>query len=225
MDAVGQFDHLAVAATMIGFVGSVLRLRRRRISAAAGSIVWPRLSRCSASACRITGSAWCWSSFLVTLGWLPPAMGAGPGGSDGRARAGNICNTDPACGHDVGHPDGHHRPHHARAGRRYPLTGLRTQALAAKGLMTGSSCACRAQCRTDRALGDGPAARLSARRLDPDRNRVLLARHRLPAEWRHLQRDLPILQGTILVLAMFFVLLNLIVDVLQSALDPRIQRS
>jgi peptide/nickel transport system permease protein len=39
------------------------------------------------------------------------------------------------------------------------------------------------------------------------------------------QRDLPLLQGTILVLAMFFVSLNLIVDVLQSALDPRIQRN
>lgn len=39
------------------------------------------------------------------------------------------------------------------------------------------------------------------------------------------QRDLPLLQGTILVLAMFFVLLNLLVDVLQTALDPRIQRS
>lgn len=38
-------------------------------------------------------------------------------------------------------------------------------------------------------------------------------------------RDLPVLQGTILVLAMFFVLLNLIVDVAQSAIDPRIQRS
>jgi peptide/nickel transport system permease protein len=38
------------------------------------------------------------------------------------------------------------------------------------------------------------------------------------------QRDLPLLQGTILVLALFFVGLNLIVDVLQSALDPRIQR-
>ena len=37
-------------------------------------------------------------------------------------------------------------------------------------------------------------------------------------------RDLPVLQGTILVLAMFFVLLNLIVDVAQSAIDPRIQR-
>ncbi len=38
------------------------------------------------------------------------------------------------------------------------------------------------------------------------------------------QRDLPLLQGTILVLAMFFVVLNLIVDVMQSTLDPRIAR-
>ena len=39
------------------------------------------------------------------------------------------------------------------------------------------------------------------------------------------QRDLPLLQGTILVLALFFVVLNLMVDVVQTALDPRIQRS
>lgn len=39
------------------------------------------------------------------------------------------------------------------------------------------------------------------------------------------QRDLPLLQGTILVLALFFVMLNLIVDVVQTAIDPRIQRS
>lgn len=39
------------------------------------------------------------------------------------------------------------------------------------------------------------------------------------------QRDLPLLQGTILVLAMFFVALNLIVDVVQTLLDPRVQRS
>jgi peptide/nickel transport system permease protein len=38
------------------------------------------------------------------------------------------------------------------------------------------------------------------------------------------QRDLPVLQGTILVLAMFFVVLNLVVDVVQTALDPRIKR-
>jgi len=39
------------------------------------------------------------------------------------------------------------------------------------------------------------------------------------------QRDLPLLQGTILVLALFFVVLNLVVDVLQAAIDPRIKRS
>lgn len=38
------------------------------------------------------------------------------------------------------------------------------------------------------------------------------------------QRDLPLLQGTILVLAMFFVILNLLVDVAQTSLDPRLQR-
>lgn len=38
------------------------------------------------------------------------------------------------------------------------------------------------------------------------------------------QRDLPLLQGSILVLAMFFVVLNLLVDVMQTALDPRIER-
>jgi peptide/nickel transport system permease protein len=39
------------------------------------------------------------------------------------------------------------------------------------------------------------------------------------------QRDLPLLQGTILVLAMFFVLLNVVVDIVQTMLDPRIARA
>jgi peptide/nickel transport system permease protein len=39
------------------------------------------------------------------------------------------------------------------------------------------------------------------------------------------QRDLPVLQGTILVLAMFFVALNLCVDLAQTALDARIKRA
>lgn len=38
------------------------------------------------------------------------------------------------------------------------------------------------------------------------------------------KRDLPLLQGTILVLAMFFVMLNLLVDIAQTVFDPRIQR-
>lgn len=37
-------------------------------------------------------------------------------------------------------------------------------------------------------------------------------------------RDIPTLQGTILVLALIFVTLNLIVDILQASLDPRIAR-
>jgi peptide/nickel transport system permease protein len=39
------------------------------------------------------------------------------------------------------------------------------------------------------------------------------------------QRDLPVLQGTMLVLSLFFVALNLLVDLVQTALDPRIKRA
>jgi peptide/nickel transport system permease protein len=39
------------------------------------------------------------------------------------------------------------------------------------------------------------------------------------------QRDLPLLQGTILVLCLFFVVLNLFVDMLQPLIDPRIARA
>ena len=39
------------------------------------------------------------------------------------------------------------------------------------------------------------------------------------------QRDIPVLQGTTLVLAMFFVMLNLIVDLVQTAIDPRMRRT
>lgn len=40
-----------------------------------------------------------------------------------------------------------------------------------------------------------------------------------------LTRDIPLLQGTILVLATAFVLINLLVDLIQSIIDPRIKRS
>ena len=39
-----------------------------------------------------------------------------------------------------------------------------------------------------------------------------------------LTRDIPVLQGTILVLAMIFVVTNLAVDLVQTAIDPRIKR-
>jgi len=38
------------------------------------------------------------------------------------------------------------------------------------------------------------------------------------------RRDIPVLQATILVLATFFVALNLLVDIAQAAIDPRIRR-
>jgi peptide/nickel transport system permease protein len=38
------------------------------------------------------------------------------------------------------------------------------------------------------------------------------------------RRDIPVLQATILVLATFFVLLNLLVDIAQAAIDPRMRR-
>ena len=40
-----------------------------------------------------------------------------------------------------------------------------------------------------------------------------------------LTRDIPLLQGTILVLALSFVAINLIVDVLQTVVDPRVKRN
>src|SRR2546426_5562333 len=47
---------------------------------------------------------------------------------------------------------------------------------------------------------------------------------REPLDLALLPRDIPVLQGLILVLATFFVLLNLAVDLLQTLVDPRIAR-
>ena len=40
-----------------------------------------------------------------------------------------------------------------------------------------------------------------------------------------LTRDIPVLQGVTLMLATFFVVMNLLVDLLQSMIDPRIRRA
>ena len=40
-----------------------------------------------------------------------------------------------------------------------------------------------------------------------------------------LTRDIPLLQGTILILSLSFVATNLVVDLLQTAVDPRIKRA
>jgi len=39
-----------------------------------------------------------------------------------------------------------------------------------------------------------------------------------------INRDVPVLQGTILALSLIFVVTNLIVDLLQSLVDPRLRR-
>jgi peptide/nickel transport system permease protein len=38
------------------------------------------------------------------------------------------------------------------------------------------------------------------------------------------RRDIPVLQGTVLLLASFFVMINLLVDILQALIDPRMRR-
>ena len=78
------------------------------ISAAPGSTSWPPWCRCSASACRITGSAWCWSSSSRSNSTGCRPTGAGPGGSGRlapRRRASAL--SDPAGHHHVGDSDGH----------------------------------------------------------------------------------------------------------------------
>jgi peptide/nickel transport system permease protein len=163
--------------------------------------------------------------FSVTLGWLP-AMGGGPGGSDGRALDWNYLRylILPAITMSV-IPTGII----ARTIRSLVADILAqdfTQALAAKGLTTG-------QILRHVVRNAAPTA-ISVMGLQLG---YLLGGSILietvfswPGTGFLLNgaiftRDLPILQGTILVLAMFFVFVNLVVDVLQSAIDPRIQRS
>ncbi|MDE1157196.1 MAG: ABC transporter permease [Neorhizobium sp.] len=164
-------------------------------------------------------------AFSVTLGWLP-AMGGGPEGSAGRSFSwayfqylvlpavtmsvipmGIIARTIRSLVADI-------------------LSQDFTQALAAKGLMRGRI--------MRHVVRNAAPTALSVMGLQLG---YLLGGSILietvfswPGTGFLLNgaiftRDLPILQGTILVLAMFFVFLNLVVDVLQSAIDPRIQRS
>jgi len=163
--------------------------------------------------------------FSVTLGWLP-AMGGGPGGSDGRAFGWEYLRylVLPAVTMSV-IPMGII----ARTIRSLVADILAqdfTQALAAKGLMTGQI--------LRHVMRNAAPTAISVMGLQLG---YLLGGSILietvfswPGTGFLLNgaiftRDLPVLQGTILVLAMFFVLVNLIVDVLQSAIDPRIQRS
>ncbi len=59
----------------------------------------------------------------------------------------------------------------------------------------------------------------------PCGDRFLLAGNRIAAQYRHFSARPAPAAGHHLVLALFFVLLNLLVDILQTTLDPRIKRS
>ena len=152
--------------------------------------------------------------FSVILGWLP-AIGAGPGGSGAwRWDCEHLRYLILPAITTVGDPDGHHHPHGARARRRHP-----------------------GQEFVDGAARQGPARRARVF-LHVVKNAAPTALAVMGLQLGYLlggsilietvfswpgtgfllntaifQRDLPLLQGTILVLAMFFVALNLIVDI------------
>jgi len=163
--------------------------------------------------------------FAVTLKWLP-AMGMGPGGSGGFS----IFSLDSL---------------------RYAILPVITMAMAPQGIIMRSTRAAVSEAlgqdfvQTLRAkgLGEGAVLRHAVRNALPGVLAVMglqfgyLMGGSILVEtifsWPGtgmllnqaiLNRDIPVLQGTILVLALIFVATNLAVDLLQTAIDPRIKR-
>lgn len=163
--------------------------------------------------------------FAVTLKWLP-AMGMGPGGSDGFS----ILDPDSL---------------------RFAVLPVITMAMAPQGIIMRSTRAAVSEAlgqdfvQTLRAkgLGEGAVLRHAVRNALPGVLAVMglqfgyLMGGSILVEtifsWPGtgmllnqaiLNRDIPVLQGTILVLALIFVATNLAVDLLQTAIDPRIKR-
>ncbi len=187
--AVGNSLILASVATLIGFtLRHLLRLRRR---------LFPRQragqDRLRRSPCLGVSVPHYWLGivmvivFSATLGWLPPT-GAGPDGSRQLA-----ASTRSTCATSSCRPSPCRRSRWASsrvpcgAGRRHPRAGVRAGAARQGPGRVGCVQACRHQRGADGAGRDGAAAGLSARRLDPDRDGVRLAGHRLPTQ----HRDLP----------------------------------
>ena len=156
--------------------------------------------------------------FSVILGWLPAD----------RRRAGRRLGlglgayplSDPAGRHHVGDPDGHRHPHRARAGRRI-LAQEFVLALRAKGLSDTrvfrhvvKNAAPTALAVMGLQLGYLLGGSILIETVFSWPGTGFLLNSAI------FQRDLPLLQGTILVLALFFVVLNLVVDVLQAAHRP-----
>src|SRR6476660_1090379 len=82
----------------------------------------------------------------------------------------------------VGHPDGDHCAHDPGAGRRSPVAGVCPGVARERDQRSAGLSARGEECSANRHCGNGVAAWLSARRLDPDRDGVFLARHRLSAQ-------------------------------------------
>ncbi len=190
--AVGNSIILAAVATAIGFTFGIL------FGFVAGYFPGGVLDRLASMTAVLGVSVphyWLGMVMVIVfssiLGWLP-ATGAGPDGS-GNWRPdlehlrylilpavtmsvipmGIIARTVRALVSDLLGQEFVRRP--ARQG---PAGARRLQAR-------------RPQRRPDRALRDGPPARLPARRLHPDRDGVRLARHRLPPQRRHLPARRP----------------------------------
>ena len=224
--AVGNSLILASVATLIGFTfGTFFGFVAGYFRDSLRSTRSPPRSRSSASACRTTGSAWCWSSSSrrSSAGCRRPAPG--PDGS-GNWR-----------------PDSEHL--------RYIILPAITMSVIPMGIIARTVRALVAdilsqefvQALRAKGLGEWGVFKHVVTNAAPTALAVMglqlgyLLGGSILIEtvfaWPGtgfllnaaiFQRDLPLLQGTILVLAMFFVVLNLIVDVLQTALDPRIQR-
>jgi peptide/nickel transport system permease protein len=162
--------------------------------------------------------------FSSKLMWLP-ATGAGPAVRVLGLGLGAHAVPDHAGRHHVGDPHGHHRPHRAGAGGRHPvqefIVGLKARGLSDAGVLRHvvKNAAPTALAVMGLQLGYLLGGSILIETVFSWPGTGFLLNQAI------FQRDLPLLQGSILVLALFFVLLNLLVDVLQTIFDPRIERA
>ena len=193
----------------------------------AGSTGSSPAPRWSASACRITGSASCWSSFFAVEYMLLPATGMGPSGSTGF----HIFEWSSA---------------------RFLVLPVITLAMIPIGILARTTRAAVAEVRNQdfvqtlraKGLSEWAVTRHVLKNSLPQVMAVMglqfgyLLGGSILVEtvftWPGsgfllskaiINRDVPVLQGTILTLSLIFVATNLVVDLLQSLVDPRIRRA
>ncbi len=226
MRAVGNTVTLAIAAALIGFT--------------LGTVLWPDRRLFPRYLDRQGGDLDCdrgglGAALLARHGAGDHLLGATQLAARGRRRSrrfrrvgmglGTHPLSDPARGHHVGDSDGHRHAHGAGADRRYPEPDF-VEALRAKGLREThvfrhviKNAAPTAMAVMGLQLGYMLGGSILIETVFSWPGSGLLLNSAI------FQRDLPLLQGTILVLALFFVFLNLLVDIAQASIDPRIKRS